>query len=673
MSLLKLNFRPGVNKENTPYTEEGGWVDSDKIRFRSGKPEKIGGWDKYIQSQLTGVPRSSQVWRSLDGTIYTAYGTHSKIFVESSSILFDVTPIRVTYESTDSDNCIETDGSTTTVIVNITSHGCTDGAYVTISGSTDVGGVPAAEINAEHEINYIDQDSFSITVTTSSTSSVAAGGGTSIEVACQINPGQIDGTYQYGFGAGVWGAEGWGTARTSAAVELYPRTWSLENWGEDLIINPIGGAVYIWDATTPEVRAVQITEAPHKVNHVLVTKDRHLVCFGCNQPGTANASTDLDSLQIRWSDQEDYADWTVRAENTAGDQLLTSGTEIRAAANTEAQVIVWTDDSVESMQYIGPPYTFGFQQVGSSVGIISPQAWVAYNNILYWMGDNAFYTYQGGATVMPCTVQKFVFSNLDIAQRKKVFTSIDRENYEISWYYPTEEVESTVLNGDITDSSTTIYVGTTAGFASTGCLSIGDENISYTGKTDVSFTGCTRAQRGSTAAAHSSGDTVYCAANLGSREPARYVSFSLIDNLWWIGRLERTTWADAGALRYPIATSPNGYIYNHESGYDADGEPMVAYIQSADFDIGEGDNMMFIHRVIPDFFVTGSVDMKMRSRYYPLSAQVNESIGTVTTGTTKLNTRIRGRQMALRIESDDLGDYWKYGAARIDQRPDGRR
>jgi len=325
------------------------------------------------------------------------------------------------------------------------------------------------------------------------------------------------------------------------------------------------------------------------------------------------------------------------------------------------------------MQYIGPPYTFGFQQVAASVSIVSPQAWIAYNNIIYWMGDNAFYTYQGGASVMPCTVQKFVFDNLDIGQRKKTFASIDRENYEISWYYPTSTVEATTLNGDITAADTTIYVSTTAGFASSGCLTIDSESISYTGKTDVSFTGCTRAQRGTTAAAHSDRTSVACAQNLGSLEPSRYVSFSLIDNLWWVGRLERTSWVDAGALRYPIATTPDGYVYNHENGYDADGEPIVAFIQSADFDLGEGDNMMFIHRVVPDFFVTGSVDMKMRTRYYPLSSQVQENIGTVTTGTTKINTRIRGRLMALRIESDDLGDYWKYGNASIDQRPDGRR
>jgi hypothetical protein len=336
-------------------------------------------------------------------------------------------------------------------------------------------------------------------------------------------------------------------------------------------------------------------------------------------------------------------------------------------------VVVWTDDEVQSMQFIGPPYTFGFQQIGTATGIVSPNAWVSYNNVIYWMGDNSFYVYAGGTNVLPCTVQRFVFNGVDIAQRRKIFAALDRENHEITWYYPTPTIEDAELNGDLNDSDTTVYVTTTAGFPEQGSIVIDGETIDFTDKTDVSFTGCTRGARGTTATTHADEATVAFSDYGIPREPCRYVSFGLIDQLWWVGRLERTSWIDRGALEYPLATDVNGYIYRHELGEDADGDAMVAYIESADFDIGEGDNLMFVSRVIPDFTLEGSVSLRMRTRYYPLSPQVKEIIGTVTPGTTKIDTRIRGRQMSLRIRSNSTGDYWKYGSTRIDQRTDGKR
>lgn len=669
MALLKLNFRPGINKENTPYTQEGGWIDSDKIRFRSGKPEKIGGWDKYLDDPIVGTPRASHIWRVLDGTIYLALATEAKIYVETGGTVTDITPIR---ETASLANCFATTSGSNVITVTDTAHGAATGAYVTFSGSGDVGGIPAAEINAEHQVTIIDGDSYTITVSTNATSTVSAGGGSPIDADYQINPGQVDGIYQYGWGADPWGTSTWGTIRTNG-IPLEPLVWSLQNWGEDLIINPRGGSVYVWDAGAPANRATQITEAPHKVNNVLVTKDRHMVCLGCNEPGSGNSTSALDAMQIRWSSQEDYTDWTPTSINTAGDQLLTNGTEIITAANTESQILVWTDDQIESMQYIGPPYTYGFQQVGTSTGIVSPNAWIAYNNVIYWMGDNAFYVFEGGTSVLPCTVQRFVFDDLNVQQKRKVFTALDRENHELIWFYPTLEIEDTETNGFINDAQTTVTVATTAGFPDTGTIKIDDEFIDYTGRTDTVFTGCTRGARGTTPASHEDATTVFYPDLNSNTETCRYVSYNAIDRLWWTGRLERTTWQDRGSLKFPIATTRNGVIYNHEKGFDADGDPIVAYIQSADFDLGEGDQLMFIYRVIPDFFLEGSVDLQFRSRYYPLSEEVREVVGTVLPTTTKIDTRIRGRQMALRIRSNGLGDYWKYGATRIDQRPDGRR
>jgi len=668
MAYQKLKFRPGVNKENTPYTQEGGWVDSDKIRFRSGKPEKIGGWQKYISDQLFGRPRASFVWRILDGSIYTAFATEFKVYVEFGELVTDITPVRTTTSVTD--GIATTSGSNTLVITDI-AHGADDGAFITISDADAVGGVPAGEINAEHQITLIDGDSYSITVGTAATSSVASGGGT-FDIEYQINPGLADSVFQFGWSAGAWGEETWGTPR-SAGVAVDIRLWSLQNWGEDLIISPRGGAVYIWDATSPGDRATQITQAPHKTSVVLVTKDRHMVCLGCNQPGTDNAATPLDSLQVRWSQQENFTEWRPTSTNTAGSQLLTSGTEIIAAANTENQVLIWTDEAVESMQFIGPPYTFGFAQVGSSAGVASPRAWIAYNNVIYWMGDNAFYIFQGGTGVLPCTVQKYIFDSLNTQQKSKVFAALDRENHEITWFYPTEEIEATKLNGSIDATQTEFLVENTAGFPLEGSIKVNDEIINYSGKTDVRFLNCERGKRGTTPEAHDDESKVTEPDFIGNLETCRYVSYNVIDKLWWIGRLERTTWVDRGSLEYPLATDRRGFIYNHEFGLDAEDDPMVATVFSADFDLGEGDKLMFIRRFVPDFFVEGSVEIRMRSRYYPLSQQVQEVIGTVQKDTSRIDTRIRGRQLALRIKSKGLGDYWKYGDARIDTQPDGRR
>ncbi len=667
MALLKLDFQPGINKENTPYSTEGGWEDSDKIRFRSGRPEKIGGWEKSYAGQLIGAPRATHVFRALDGTIYTAIATHIKVYIGSGGTFDDITPVRETQALT---NPFDTTAGSAVITVNDTAHGADDGAYVTISGSADVDGIPAAEINTEHQITYVDADSYTITVTTTGSAGVTGGGGASVSAEYQINPGAADGAFQYGWGAGGWGLGTWGTPRTSGGVPLDPTLWTFANWGEDLVMNRRGDAVWIWDATTPTARATQITQAPHQVNYVIVTQDRHMVCMGCDEPGGAGA---IDKMLIRWCSQEDYTDWTPVYENTAGDQLLTGGTEIIAAAQLEGQTVIWTDETLHSMQYLGPPYTFGVQRIGAAVGLVGPNAWVAYNNSVYWMGQNGFYSYSSGVSPMPCTVNRFVFSNFNVKQGYKVFGSLNREFNEISWFYPTTAVEDTELNGAITAADTTLTVNTTAGFPASGSVQIGTEIIDYTGKTDATFTGCTRGARGTVAAVHNDEAVVSDPDGSEPLEPCRYVTIGAVDPYWWIGRLERTAWTDRGALQYPIATTRDGYIYDHEKGYDADGAPLAAFVESSDFDLGEGDQMMFIHRVFPDFTLEGSVDLKLRTRYYPLSDQVNETVGNVTNNTTKIDTRIRGRQMALRIESDENGDYWKYGSTRIDQRPDGRR
>jgi hypothetical protein len=274
---------------------------------------------------------------------------------------------------------------------------------------------------------------------------------------------------------------------------------------------------------------------------------------------------------------------------------------------------------------------------------------------------------------MPCTVQRYVFDDLSVAQRDKCFAVLNREYNEISWFYPADSVATRYLNGAITAADTTINLDTTAGLPLTGAVTINSEIIEYTGKTDYSITGCTRGARGTVAAAHADADTATESDGTWSVEPYHYVTYHVIDKIWWVGRLERSAMIDSGVLEYPLAAGTDGYLYQHEKGWDADGGPLVAFIQSGDFDIGEGDSLMHVHRAIPDFFLDGSVDLTMQTKYYPQASEVKETIGTVTPTTQKINTRIRARNMALRIESDDLGDYWKYGSVKIDQRTDGRR
>lgn len=672
MPLQKLQFKPGVDRESTSYAREGGWRDSDKIRFRAGNPEKIGGWDKYITGTAKGVPRKTHVWRVLNGTVYTAIGTHSKFYVETGGVLYDVTPLRATGVSLGTNPFTTGAVGSKVVTVAHTSHGAVSGDYVTFAAATATDGIPASELNANHEITLVNDNSYTITVATGASSGSTAGGGASVTVDYEIAIGNVNSTYAYGFGSSSWGASTWGTARATSTVSLKSRTWSIANWGEDLLINPVEGSVYVWDATNPANRAVIISNAPTKVNSIQVTKDRHLIAFGCNTPGSSISA--IDTLQIRWAHQEDYTDWTATIVNTAGSQLLTGGTEILGAAAVEGQTIVWTDDDVYAMQYLGPPYTFGFQQIGTGAGLIGPYAWIAYNNDVYWMGQNAFYVYSGGVSPLPCTVHKFVFDGLSATNQNKVFAGITREFNEIAWFYPTETVEDSALNGAITASDTTVLLDTTAGFPTSGDIAIESETISYTSKNDTQLLGCTRGVGGSVAAIHADGITVSSNSTASASEACRYATFNVQDGAWWIGRLERCTWMDKGVLKYPIAMDVNGSMFNHEKGTDAETRALSAFIESSDFDLGEGDRLLFINRLIPDFIIDGgSVDLTFKTRRFAQSDQVSEVVGTVTAATERVDTRVRGRQASLRVENDNAGDAWKYGATRIDMRPDGRR
>jgi hypothetical protein len=670
MPLQKLQFKPGIDRESTSYAKEGGWYDSDKVRFRSGNPEKIGGWDKYKPNAVTGVPRALHVWRDLAGTIYTAIGTHSKIYVETGGVFTDITPIRSTGSLGTNPFTTGAVGSKV-ITVTHTAHGATNGDYVTFAAATATDGIPASELNAEHELTYVNSNTYTIVVATGASSGSTAGGGGSVTFSYQISVGPVDQTYGYGYGAATYSGGTYGTARASSSIGLPPRLWSIDNWGEDLIVNPNDGSIYVWDASSPAVRAVIITNAPTKVSLINVTKDRHLVALGCNTPGTSSSAQ--DKLMVRWSHQEDYTDWAPVITNTAGTQLLTGGTEIFSTASIEGQNVIWTDNNVHSMQYIGPPYTFGFQQIGVGNGIISRNAWATYDNAIYWMGPNAFYMYSGGVSTVPSTIQRYVFEGLSANNNRKIFAALNGEFREITWFYPTNTMEDTFVSLASTTTDTTITVSTTAGYPQAGTVLVGSEYITYTGKTDTQLTGCTRGTASTTAAAHTISTNVELTSHPEPTEPCRYASFNVQEQSWYIGRLERCTWIDKGALKFPTSADFRGYLFNHDKGTNAESTPLCAFIESSDFDLGEGDEMFFIRRVIPDFTMDGSVDMKFKTRRYSQSSQVSEVVGTVTPTTEKIDARVRGRHASLRIENLAAGDTWIYGATRVDLKSDGRR
>jgi hypothetical protein len=588
--LQKLSFKPGINKEVSSYTGEGGWYDGNKVRFRFGLPEKIGGWTNHLDETVTGVPRDVLTWRqTTNAQINIVVGTHSKIYIEQGGAYNDITPIR---DTTTGEATFDTVNTSTTVTVTDTAHGAEDEAYVTFSGAAAGGGIT---IDGEYQISLLTDDTYEITHSSAATSTASGTGGGSVVAAYQINPGEIHSSYNPGYGVGGFGIGSFGTIRSTAtASKVFTRTWGMDTWGEDLVFTPWEGKVYVWDASGgADNRATLITQAPATNSTVLVSSpDRHLVALGSHDGSV------YDPMLVRWCDQEDYTDWTPTATNTSGTQVLVGGSRIIGGIQSRGQILIFTDSTLHSMQYIGTPYTFGFQILGTGCGAVSQNAIVDFNGVTYWMGSNAFYRYSGTVETLSCTVHGYVFDNLEDVQREKCFGFLNQAFDEITWFYPT--------------------------------------------------------------------------ATLG--EPDNYVTYNFKDQVWSIGTMDRTTWVDKGLFGYPLAYDSSGQGYNQEYGSDAAGSAMTASIESADFDIGEGDQAMYVHRVFPDLEISGGdVDITFNTRNYPHSAQAASSAITISSSTEVAYTRIRGRHMSMKIESDAVGDAWRYGNVRIDMEEDGYR
>jgi hypothetical protein len=711
MPLTKLQFRPGINQEVTSYSNEGGWRDCDKIRFRFGYPEKLGGWEKFSSSTYLGSARALHNWIALDGSNYLGVGTHLKYYIEEGGSFNDITPIRLTTGSGDV-TFAATNGSTT-ITVTEAGHGAVENDFVTFSGAASLGGnITAAVLNIEYQIvSIVNANSYTITASVAANSSDTGNGGSSTVGTYQINVGLDSTVGGTGWGAGLYGGVaagalettineggtfsdsdttltvtsgtgianndlilidneilkvtnvstndltvtraqsgteasthadgatvtliegnassdndyfGWGDAASGGLTTTTQiRLWSHDNFGEDLLINARDGGIFYWDRTNNlSTRAVELStrtgtkrSVPTIAKQVLVSdQDRHVLAFGCDGLGGASDTQGdgvQDPLLIRFSSQEDPVTWYPLATNTAGDLRLGSGSTFVQAVETKREILVWTDTALFSLRFIGPPFTFGLSQLASNITIMGPNAAVATEDVVYWMGIDNFYVYAGRTQQLPCSVRQKVFGDFNTAESDKVTSGINSEFSEIFWFYP----------------------------------------------------------------------------SASSTENDKYVIYNYGEKVWYFGSLARTAWLDRGTRANPLAAGSQ-YIFNHEIGFDDDGSAMTSFIESAAIDIGDGDKFTYIRRVIPDLTFLGSTNLSspqavftVKSRRFPGASFDNTDAGTaigsisgdVETFTEQLHLRSRGRAFAVRVESTALGTKWKLGSPRVDLRPDGRQ
>jgi len=619
MPLQRLFLKPGIDKQNTEYGAEGGWVDCDFVRFQYGLPEKIGGWTLFndTAAYLVGQPSQIFSWNNLAGIPYAILGTNRKLYVFTNAQWADVTPVRETINNV----TFDTITGSRTVVVNAAAHNAIVGDFLTLSAVTgNPGGILSSNLDAEYQIQaIINANEFSILSPDFATLTETAAG--SATATFQINVGSDVNYFDYGWGTGVWGEETWGTPRSnlgSQGIALLSRVWQFDSYGEDVICQLVDGPTFIWQPSlgtgTP---ASYVPGAPTASKYALVsTPDRHLVCFGTETTiGSANTQ---DPMYVRFSSQEDINEFIPSATNTAGGQRLNDGSLIVSAIRSRGQVLIFTDTALHSMQFVGPPYSFGFNQLGANCGCVGPHAAVDVNGLSFWMGVEAFYVFDGTVKKVPCTVQDYVFGDINLVQSQKFHVGVNSQFNEVTWWYCSGA-------NDFID---------------------------------------------------------------------RFVTYNYLENTWHVGTMPRTAWKDVGTYNKPLGspyfptsdaptigvihglTAGRSLVYNQESGVNAINEPIAAYLKAGYFDIGDGDQVMFMKRFIPDFKnQVGNLTVNIFLKLYP---QAPETVGSIdpyviTPQTQKVDTRARGRQMSLEINSDTLDSNWRFGTWRVDIQPDGSR
>lgn len=656
MALSKLVFKPGVNRDQTNYASEGGWYETQLVRFRSGFPEKFGGWTVSNLNAYTDSARSIFSWSTTDGSNLLGIGTNSRVYVGSGTTLYDITPIYATYTTSttpDTDNCIGTTNASKSVTVTLTGHGLTTGTYVEFSGiaGPTIGGIPVSEMNTTVQVTVLDSNTFTFLATTTATSTTTGQGGTSITAVCYMPAGFPITTAGYGWGTSTWSRGTWGSGSTSPIFQP-ARLIFMDKFNNDLIFNTqydtvstTGGEIYYWTYNTSlSNRAVLLNSlagaiaVPQKVTKILFTAQGFLLALGCTNYDASAAAPDYlgsyDPLLIRWSNVDpdigpEPENWQPTVTNTAGFLRLQSGSKIITAINTRQETLVFTNTSLSSIQFLGTAEVFSLQELSHNISIIGANALVGSNNITYWMGRDRFYTYSGRVDTLPCTIRQYIFTDINYEQSALIFAGVNNKFTEIIWFYP----------------------------------------------------------------------------SASSSEIDRYVVFNYLENIWYYGQLERTAWIDSGVFNNPVGLA-DGWVYQHENGTD-DGQPLGAaplpitsYIQSADVDIDDGDKFMLIRRIIPDINFRGSettnpvtgaaiipeADITVGVRNFPgaassstnaeglaTDATIITATATVDQYTNQVFIRARGRQMNFRIASDTVGTQWQLGMPRVDARPDGTR
>ena len=682
MPLQKLQFKPGLNRDQTNYTNEGGWYECDKIRFRSGYPQKIGGWLRYSTQSLAGICRQVFNWITTASDNYLALGTSKKLYIEAGQIIYDITPIRQTFSTPVTDNCFTTVNGSKTVTVAITSHGASDGDYVTFSGVVGaIGGIPEAQFNAEFIIDQITANTFTITTTTAATSSTS-GGGTTIVAAFQISVGNDNASVGYGWGAGVWSRGAWGSGAGVPVVNPQ-RDWFLQNFDNDLVANIRNGAIYYWQysggtgvratllsATT--IDGVAPSDVPTQAMQILVSQnDKHLLCFGATPFGGGT----FDPLLIRWASQDQPNNWTPLVTNSAGFLRVSRGSQIICAIATRQEILVFTEGTLNSLQFLGTTDVFGLQELADNISILSPRSVAVVNNTAYWFGHDKFYAYGGRVETLPCTIRNHIFQNLNYDQADQIVCGTNEGWNEIWWFYPTADSQVNNAYAIYNHLEKIWYYGTIDRTAwSDSSLREYPQALTAT-----YFTG---AISGTTLTVTNS---VVGILQVGSVVSGTGVAVGTIITALGTGTGGTGTYTvNISQLVVQTAMTGDSIIYNHEQGLDDNILPMNSYIASSDFDLVDGDQFILTKRIIPDINFAEStaaapeVTMFIKPRNFPGNAYSNTETGAVIETSVDIYTdqifmRARARQMAIEIESTDLGVQWQLGSPRLDGRPDGKR
>lgn len=615
MPLTQLNFLPGIDTENTETGAEGRWSNCDKVRFRKGLPQKIGGWEKFSQDFYVGVGRVIHQWLDNTGIRYEGLGTDRKVYVYRSGDNADITPIR---QSNTLTSVFNTTANSQTLTVNHASHGAAVGDFITISNCapTSIGGIANSSINAEYEVLTItNADAYTITSNDTASSSVTTTGNCDIEYQLSVGPDKQ--TFGFGWGTGTWNLGTWSTPRSSSNVTLDMRQWSMNNWGEDLIFTARDGSTYLWNTSDglSGNPAQAIANAPTASTlSVVSTETRHLILMG-TETTIGDASTQ-DKMFIRFSDQENFDSFVANATNSAGSQRIAGGSEIRCARPAKGTILIWTDTTMHSMSFIGAPFIFGFRQLGNDCGSVGLNAAIVIDDVAYWMSDGQFFRYAGAVQEIPCSVLNYVFNDINKTQYGQVYAGQTSNFSEVIWYYcssNSDQIDRYVIYNYL-------------------------ENTWY----------------------------------FGNLARSTYQ-----DNGVELNPLGTEFFADSVANTYSQInglTKGRSLIYRHESGVDADGQVLSSFIQSGDGDIADGETFSFINKVIPDFQnMTGNAIITLKVRDYPNDTKTSGEAITVNNTTRFFNTRIRGRQSSVRIENNAIGDSWRFGTLRVNIRPDGKR